>query len=432
MKRRVCVWIGMALGSMMVLGGCKGGEGERPMGSQRLVEAEYPDKNYGSDEERWEAERQLQIGDEFRERVSGFGFETAAELLDGNGGNQVYSPVSLYFMLAVAASGAEGETRKELMDVLGYEDAGRLAEDCRKAFEAFYQDQDNYKVQIASSLWIDDDFLVKKDFLERVRDGYFADVFQTDFEGENGGKDMAAWVKEKTRGLLKPSVEVKDGQVLSLINAVYYYDEWLDQFDINRTEQGIFTCGDGTQVECDFMNRTMGSHGFLRGENYTVSGLSGKNGSMLVLLPDKGEALGQFLESAERLKAVLNEEEGESMFGEVVWRVPKFSCGSSYGLGNMLGKLGVTAAFSPERADFSGISNEKIWIDSVIQKTHIGIDENGIEAASFTQMDWAGAAMPSGRAEMILDRPFLYVVREKGCPLFIGICGNPADGEQQE
>ena len=76
-----------------------------------------------------------------------------------------------------------------------------------------------------------------------------------------------------------------------------------------------------------------------------------------------------------------------------------------------------------------GISHEVCWIDSVIQEAHIGIDENGIEAASFTQMDWAGAALPSGRAEMILDRPFLYVVQEKGCPLFIGICENPADGE---
>ena len=92
-------------------------------------------------------------------------------------------------------------------------------------------------------------------------------------------------------------------------------------------------------------------------------------------------------------------------------------------------EMGVSAAFSPEKADFSGISDEVCWIDSVIQKAHIGIDENGIEAASFAQMDWAGAALPSGRAEMILDRPFLYVVQEKECPVFIGICENPLDGD---
>lgn len=428
MKRQGCFLMAVA---MLLLAGCKGAGGGNgaPGGAKCLAEPEYPDKNYKSDEERWEAERALVVGDGFQERLNGFAYETAAKLLDGDGGNQVYSPVSLYFALSAAAAGAKGETRQEILGVLGYEEEEKLARDCGAAYEAFYQNQKDYKFEIASSLWIDDGFSVKDGFLEHVRDGYFAEVFQTDFSGEDAGEDMAAWVRERTHGLLEPSVEPKAGQVLSLLNAVYYYDEWLDRFDKDKTEKGIFTCGDGTEVECDFMNQTMGSHGFLRGENYTVSSLSGKNGSMVVLLPDRGEDLGQFLEPSGRLEAILNEDEGESMFGEVVWQVPKFSYGSSFGFKDMLEGLGVTAAFSPEKADFSGISDDAAWIDSVIQQTHIGIDENGIEAASFTQIDWAGAAMPSGRAEMILDRPFLYVVREKGCPVFIGICGNPAIGE---
>ncbi len=431
MERRYWIWMLVLVGVIGGIVGCKGAEREHEglKGSECLVRAEYPDKRYGSDEERWEAERELRIGEAFRERVNGFGFETAARLFSEDRGNQVYSPVSLYFSLAVAAAGAQGETGQELLGVLGYEDEGRLAEDCREAFAVFYQDQDGYKLQIASSVWVDKRFEVKGEFLDHVKEAYFGEVFRTDFSGEDAGADMASWVKEKTYGVLEPSVETKEGQVLSLLNAVYYYDEWLDQFDKDKTEKGIFTCGDGTEVECDFMNRTMGSHGFVRGENYTVSGISGKNGRMLVLLPDRGEDLWQFLESGERLEAVLNEEEGESGFGEVVWQVPKFSYGSSYGLRDVLERMGVWAAFSPEKADFSGISHEVCWIDSVIQEAHIGIDENGIEAASFTQMDWAGAALPSGRAEMILDRPFLYVVQEKGCPLFIGICENPADGE---
>ena len=80
----------------------------------------------------------------------------------------------------------------------------------------------------------------------------------------------------------------------------------------------------------------------------------------------------------------------------------------------------------PESADFSGISDQKpLGLSDVAQEVHIGIDENGVEAAAFTEILWAGAALPQGRAEMILNRPFLYAVKNKGQILFVGICQDP-------
>ena len=184
----------------------------------------------------------------------------------------------------------------------------------------------------------------------------------------------------------------------SLINTIYYYDEWQDQFDKNLTKEGIFTCGNGEEVTCDFMNQTMGSHGFYRGENYTVSYLNTKNGHVKILLPDKGVDIREFLESPKTLKDAL---EGSAIMGEVIWQIPKFSYSSSYKLTDMLKKLGVTDAFSSEQADFTEMTQQPAWIDRVSQDTHIAIDENGIEAAAFTVIDWAGAAIPQGRADMI-------------------------------
>ena len=139
MERRYGIWMLVLVGVIGGIVGCKGAEREHEglKGSECLVRAEYPDKRYGSDEERWEAERALRIGEAFRERVNGFGFETAARLFSEDRGNQVYSPVSLYFSLAVAAAGAQGETGQELLGVLGYEDEGRRAEDCREALPSF-------------------------------------------------------------------------------------------------------------------------------------------------------------------------------------------------------------------------------------------------------------------------------------------------------
>ena len=42
-------------------------------------------------------------------------------------------------------------------------------------------------------------------------------------------------------------------------------------------------------------------------------------------------------------------------------------------------------------------------------------------------IDYAGAAMPEGRADMRLTRPFLYgIIGTDGSLLFVGICENPA------
>lgn len=435
MKQSAAFFMAVFIIVLSLLTGCKARERGADLFSEKwdvsksLVKPEYPVKKYGSDEERWEAERKLQIEDDFCDAVNHFAYETAQELFSREEPNGIYSPMSLYFAMSVAAAGADGQTRQELLNILGYEEEKKLAKDCKGAFTAIYQDKDDYQFQIASSVWIDEHYSVKEEFLEHVKDRYFAEVFQTDFSSENARDDMARWVSNYTHGLLKPSVDQKEGQVLSLIHTIYYKDQWLDQFEKDKTQEGIFTCGDKSKVTCDYMNRTLGSHWFIKGENYTVSGLPLKNGSVEILLPDRGEDLWQFLESEGMLEAVFDRENGESMYGEVVWQIPKFSYGSSYGLEEILKKLGVTAAFSSETADFSGISQEPVWIDSVVQSTHIGIDENGVQAASFTQMDWAGEAMPQGRAEMILDRPFLYVVKDKGCLIFMGICGNPvSDG----
>ena len=258
------------------------------------------------------------------------------------------------------------------------------------------------------------------------KDSYFAEIYHADFSSGETGKAMGKWVKEHTGGTISPEFQTSGNQLLFLLNTIYYYDEWRDRFDKNATKEGTFTCTDGSEVTCEFMNCTMGSHGYLRGENYTVSSLITKNGEVAFLLPDRGTDLQEFINTPEALESAF---QGEYKSGEVVWQVPKFSYESAYkdSLMAVLRELGVKDAFSPENADFSGISDEMGWIDSIRQETHVGIDENGIEASGFTVIEWCGAALPDGRAEMILDRPFLYVIKNQGCPIFIGICRNPAE-----
>ena len=87
--------------------------------------------------------------------------------------------------------------------------------------------------------------------------------------------------------------------------------------------------------------------------------------------------------------------------------------------------MGVTAVFDRERADFSALCNAEcempLWVSGVRQQARISVNEDGIEAAGYTRIDYVGAPMPTGRADMILDRPFLYYISAEGGMLFAGI-----------
>jgi serpin B len=91
-------------------------------------------------------------------------------------------------------------------------------------------------------------------------------------------------------------------------------------------------------------------------------------------------------------------------------------------------------AFHYPRADFSGIDGtHELYIDKVVHKTFIDVDENGTEAAAATAiiMEAGGAAPP--RQDPIVfraDHPFLYFIRDvqTGTILFVGRMSDPTEG----
>lgn len=412
---------------------------------KKEAQAERPaEPVYQDGDERHEAwrEKRNQMPEEFKTAYKGFTAKTAAELFHESDENIVYSPVSLYYSLALAASGASGDTQSELLSILEYEDADRLAEDCRLSFEALYHvpneennkpnewgeyaQEGRYTLKLANSLWADDDLNMKTEFVENGAKNFYADLFSGDLQSEEMQKAKAAWVKEQTNGVIEPAVWPETQEhVLSIINTVYFYDEWITRFNKEKTKEDVFTCENEEKVTCQFMNMEMSSHGFWRGEDYTASSISLKNGSMTFYLPNEGVNVHELAENAEKLNELLNGEH-EYCSGEVIWKIPKFSYGSSLSMKDALKVLGVQAAFE-EGADFSGISDKSPFISNVKQDAHIGIDEDGVEGAAFTEIMYAGASLPTDRAEMILDRPFLYVVENSGTVVFLGICENPAE-----
>ncbi|HZK27040.1 MAG TPA: serpin family protein [Thermoclostridium sp.] len=407
-------------------------DGTRIQNSGLIMDVIYP-KAYAFDDSDtrrtiWE---QNPIDESFNVALKEFSYKTGVLVLTDSGKNINYSPLSLYYALSVAASGAGSETEVQLLDLLGASDAQVLAEQCGNFYRTLYKDNKIGKLKIANSIWMDNDMngeqiSFKDNFVKRAAENFYASSHSVDFSNEETGRAMANWISTNTNGTLPPVIETNSDQILSILNTVYFYDQWIDRFDKNKTAEDVFYLSNGSEVKSDFMNQTYGSAGFSKGEGYTRASLGLKNaGRMVFILPDDDVSPYELLTSPNHMKEAF--EGGENYSGEVVWKIPKFSFGSKLVMTDVIKSLGASSAFTPD-ADFSGITDHMAYITDVRQETHIAIDEDGVEASAFTQIDYAGAAPPEGRADMILNRPFIYgITAQNGSLLFVGVCENPLE-----
>ena len=391
-----------------------------------ILTVSYPEA-IGSDD--LEADRMVReqnpVEESFLKALDCFSYRTASAVLKNSEENANYSPLSLYYALAIAGAGAGGETQSQILDLLGASDSGELSVQCGNLYRQLYLDHEISKLKIANSVWMDRELDYKNDFINNAAKNFYASSYLVDFADESTGSLMGQWIEENTNGTLSPILPTNAEQILSIINTVYLYDEWTNGFNDENTAKDIFHAPDG-DIAVDFMNKTDSSAGYTKGEGFLRASLGLKgNGEMVFILPDEGRSISELLDSAENVQELF--EGGENGHGEVVWKLPKFNFDAEYKLVDVLKTLGMTEAFQLD-ADFSGITDETAFISDVIQETHIAIDENGVEASAFTSILYCGDALPNGRAEMILNRPFIYgITARNGALLFVGICNNPAE-----
>lgn len=387
--------------------------------------------------------KENEISQEFHHGLEQFAFQSASQVLRSVEENGVYSPLSLYYALALAGCGAEGETASEILNHLGMESTEELAKQCRKLYQWYtyreqrdkkmYQQYDGeYKstIRLGNSLWISNRLDVKEEYQQMAAEKFFASSYGVDFASPQAGQKMGEWISEKTNGVLKPQFSTDPSILLSIINTLYFYGAWEDSFAESRTMPDVFTLEDGSEVSCPFLNRTQ-SHGqFKKEEGCTIAALDTNNHCQMVFfLPDTGRTVGEFLENEELLRTAVDVDNESWTSGEVIWKVPKFSFGSSFKLIEMLKEMGIKKMFDSQ-AEFGKISTQSLMVSSVVQEAHIGVDENGVEGAAYTKLALAagtaeGAAL---RVQMILDRPFLFGIRDtyNDVWLFLGVCRNPA------
>ena len=103
----------------------------------------------------------------------------------------------------------------------------------------------------------------------------------------------------------------------------------------------------------------------------------------------------------------------------ITWGTEKFN--------GTLGEMGMPLAFDRQKADFSNMADEFLYITAVLQKAFVAIDESGTEAAAASAVIIGGKSMPAPpEATVTADHPFLFAITDKsGAVLFAGQVMDP-------
>ncbi len=341
--------------------------------------------------------------------------------------NRVYSPVSLYAALAMLTEVTDGDTKQQVMDLLAAHDAETLRQQIKDLWIGVYTDDDRSVCRLANGVFLRENADVNQETVDTLADWHFASSYRVPMGTEEADKAIASWLNQNTGGLLSEetgNIRTDGNDLLRLYNTIYYKSGWQDAFRSSATTRDTFTAADGAAQKTDFMHRTE-SGSYQKGDGYTAAPRSLNYGRMVFVLPDEGVTP----ESLLQRDGFLTELTGDYNAAELVWSVPKFDVKSSTELNEVLQSLGVTDAFDWTKADFTPLTANGAFLSSAMQAARVKIDEEGVEAAAYTELVASDSAMMEvpPTVEMDLDRPFLFVIFDyNNVPLFVGTVQNVA------
>jgi serpin B len=382
-----------------------------------------------------------------------FAFDLYSAIRDGED-NLLYSPYSISVALAMVYAGARGDTQEQMADTLHFTlpqerlhpAFNALDLDLGSRSHATVHDESGkeveevaFQLEIANAVWGQTGYPFRPEYLDLLALNYGAGVRLVDFRANASAAVDAInqWISEATKDRIRNIVDtIPTDTRLVLANAIYFNAHWDLPFDeadtadepfhllageeeivpmMHQTDRFLYTEGDGYQaIQLPYLNREV---------------------AMVIVLP----TVGRFHEIEERLTGdwVQDVLTGFQM-DKVILTMPKFRYETPViSLGRTLSAMGMPDAFSPDDADFSGITEPQaglpLFIGEVLHKAFIDVNEQRTEAAAATIVIMPPGAAPERPTEpppivMKIDRPFVFLIRDfkTDTILFIGRVMNPS------
>ncbi len=347
----------------------------------------------------------------------------------------VFSPTSVTAALAMAYGGSAGTTRDAFDRVLHQALPEPAFHRATNTLERLLASRGStargtggqpFRLDVTNQLFAERRATFLPSYLDLLAQEYGAGARLLDFRSAPDAARVAIndWVLRKTAGhiqdLLAPGFVTPDTRGV-LVNAIYFDAAWAKPFEGSQTRPAPFHLLDGGTATVEMMRSAR-----IATQSATVDGVEvvsipydGHEVSLMILMPTSGSfadwerAVGA--DDIARYAAARRPE-------DLRLSMPRFTTRTSTSLSGTLKGLGLAVAFS-DQADFSRMSRtERFLVTEVVHQAIIIVDERGTVAAAATGIGVGTTAMPPPARPVVIDRPFLYLIRDEatGAVLFLG------------
>ena len=342
-------------------------------------------------------------------------------------GSNVVSPMSVTYLMAMLANGAEASTREEIMDAIGAKD---FDIDEMNAFYAYLirrakTADKQTTLNIANYIALNKELKLKKEFASTIADSYQGAVESLEFTNPESTKRINGWCSEHTNNMIPTIIDqVEPSAVAYILNAIYFNGTWTDKFDKNNTKKEQFNGYTRDIMYVDMMHRNA-KYYYTSNDVYSAVTLPYGSGaySMTVILPNEGKFITDLTKTLNADTIASLRRNMEECLVDL--KLPRFTTEMKLPLKGIVAKLGAPSMFDATRADFSSFANGNVYVSEMLQKAKIEVSEEGTKAAAVTMgMVKLTSMRPQEprRVDFHCDRPFVYMIQDNytGAILFMG------------
>jgi serine protease inhibitor len=365
---------------------------------------------------------------------TGFAFDLLKQIVKEQPDTNVFiSPFSVSGVLQMVANGAAGDTKTEMQRVLKTAGLppGALNSACKDLNQSL-NSQTNVILNLANAIWYKEGLHLKPGFVSDNKNFFSAKLAGVDFGKPESAQTINDWADTSTHGKIKQIVQWPFDPLprVILANAIYFKGKWNRPFDKQGTKDHAFNVLPGGTPKPVPTMWQRGRFNYQQDDGFQAVRLPYASGhlQMYLFLPDTNSSpaklLADFNVETWRDKILPKFQDAEGTLA-----LPRFKLDYDVTLNDPLKALGMRRAFTDD-ADFSAMADEPLCVSEVKQKSFVEVNEEGTKAAAVTtvRMRPTGVFRPEKPFEMIVDRPFLFVIGDDQTQsiLFMGVIYDPA------
>lgn len=338
-------------------------------------------------------------------------FEKAAKMQ-----STVISPVSVSYLMAMLANGANGQTKTDIMKAL------QLTDNDLDEMNALYRmmiqrrgslDKET-TLRIANYFAMNKDVELKDAYANNMKAIYNAGIESLDFTSLKTTAHINNWCKKNTNGMIPSIINNVDANASAYImNAIFFNGTWADKFNKSNTKNENFK-GYTRDITMVPMMHKSDKLLYWANDMYAAVRIPYGNGSytMTVMLPNEGKSIDEMLKSMENADFTAWRQDAEQCIVDL--KLPRFTTEADVTLNNIISELGAANIFS-SKADFKNIANTNMFVSQMFQKAKIEVSEEGTKAAAVTAAIMTMSALPTEEPKHVTfhaNRPFVYMITE--------------------